>query len=73
MRRGRVLAAALAAATVALEIAFRHDAHPILYWHSVPAFDLLYGFLGCALIVVVSKALGRAWLQRPEDHYGEDE
>lgn len=73
MRRGWVAGAVVAAATVALELAFRHAAHPILFWHAVPAFDLVFGFLGCALIVVVSKALGRAWLQRPEDGYGEDE
>jgi hypothetical protein len=58
---------------VVLEIVFRHAAHPRLPWHAIPAFDLVFGFLGCAVIVVVSKALGRAGLQKPETYYGEDE
>ena len=73
MSRGWAVAAALAGATVVLEVVFRHAAHPVYPWHSVPAFDLVYGFLGCALIVVASKALGRAGLQKPESYYGEEE
>lgn len=33
------------------------------------AFFALYGFLGCVVIVYVSKWLGKHWLQRPEDYY----
>jgi hypothetical protein len=68
-----VSAAALAAATVALELALRHSAHPVFAWHALPGFDLGYGFLGCALIVVMSKALGRAFVQKPESYYGPEE
>ncbi|MFP4657839.1 MAG: lipoyl domain-containing protein [Desulfonatronovibrionaceae bacterium] len=32
------------------------------FWHVTPAFNAVYGFLGCALIVVVSKAIGKYWL-----------
>ncbi|HUG52804.1 MAG TPA: hypothetical protein VMR21_04360 [Vicinamibacteria bacterium] len=73
MRRAWAATAVAAVATVGLEVVFRHSAHPILFWHAVPAFDLVYGFLGCALIVVASKALGRAGVQRPEPDLGEDE
>ncbi|HSB61925.1 MAG TPA: hypothetical protein VLI67_09405 [Vicinamibacteria bacterium] len=73
MRRGWVIGGAAALVTVALEVAFRHAAHPVLAWHSVPAFDLAYGFLGCALIVVASKALGRLGIQRPEDYYRDED
>ncbi len=56
--------AVIAAATVALDLV----AHPHgeAWWHHTPGFDLLYGFAGCAVIVIVSKALGKAGLQRPE-------
>lgn len=40
------------------------------WWDRVPAFYALFGFLSCALIVLASKALGKAWLQRKEDYYG---
>lgn len=36
------------------------------WWHRTPAFHAAYGLVGCVLIVVVSKALGKYWLQRPE-------
>jgi hypothetical protein len=58
-----IVAAVAGAATLAVEVAFRHHAHPVYAWHAVPAFDLVYGFLGCAAIVLASKALGRAFLQ----------
>jgi len=67
MRRWWALAGVAAAASVAAEIATHDAAHAILPWHAVPGFDLVYGFAGCVAIVVVSKALGKAWLQRDED------
>ena len=72
MKRAYAGAALLGLATVALELAFRHAAHPTLPWHARPAFDLVFGLAGCAVIVVVSKALGRAGVQRPEDAEAED-
>jgi hypothetical protein len=57
-------AAVLTAGTAALDL-LAHP-HGETWWHHTPGFDLLFGFVGCALIVVVSKALGKAALQRPE-------
>lgn len=37
------------------------------WWHRLFGFHALYGLAGCAAIVVLSKALGKAGLQRPED------
>ena len=71
MKRAWALAALIAAASVALELAFLHDAHPVHWWHTVPAFDLGFGLAGCALIVVLSKAAGAAALQKPESYYDE--
>ena len=57
-------ATVLAAATVALDL-LAHP-HGDTWWHHTPGFDLVFGFVGCVVIVVVSKALGKAALQRPE-------
>jgi hypothetical protein len=60
------------AITVLLELIFRHQGHAAFWWQTTPAFDLVYGFVGCVGIVLVSKWLGHSWLQRHEDYYGDD-
>jgi hypothetical protein len=35
----------------------------------LPFFSALYGFIGCIVIIIGSKALGRFWLQKDEDYY----
>lgn len=48
---------------------FVHTEHAIFWWEEIPGFYAIYGFIGCVLIVIVSKALGSYWLQKPEDYY----
>jgi uncharacterized membrane protein len=35
----------------------------------VKAFFAVYGFVGCVVIIYVSKAVGKYWLQRPDAYY----
>jgi hypothetical protein len=68
------MAAAVLAVSIAAEIAFHDASHSLYWWHDVPGFDFVFGAAGCAAIVVVSKAIGSVWLQRPEpDGGGADE
>ncbi len=39
------------------------------FWERVPVFEAAFGFLGCLLIIIVSKALGRLFIQKREDYY----
>lgn len=39
------------------------------WWESIGGFGAIYGFISCVLIIVVSKALGYAFLYRREDYY----
>ena len=73
-RRGTALALVLGAVLVALPWVVPVEHHGAA-WDAIPAFWALFGFVGCAVIVLASKALGHALLQRPEDWYddGEDE
>jgi hypothetical protein len=64
-----VLIGAASAATVVAEIATHDPGHAVFPWHAVPGFDLVYGAAGCVAIIVLSKALGKAWLQRDEDYW----
>ncbi|MFQ5898353.1 MAG: hypothetical protein ACE5JN_08915 [Candidatus Methylomirabilia bacterium] len=64
MLRGLLWIAFVLAAV--LEIFFATPEAALPWWHRTPAFHAVYGVVGCVLIVVVSKALGKFWLQRPE-------
>ncbi|MFQ5520637.1 MAG: hypothetical protein ACE5FK_04505 [Candidatus Methylomirabilia bacterium] len=64
MLKGLLWTAFFLAAVVELLIATTDAALP--WWHRLPAFHAVYGVVGCALIVIVSKVLGKLWLQRPE-------
>lgn len=72
MKRWAVAAVVFVAASVLLELPFRHLIHAELPWHLIPGFDFVYGLLGCTVIVLASKWLGHALLQRPESYYDED-
>jgi len=39
---------------------------PKFPWHHVPGYAALIGLGSCLLVVILSKALGKALLQRPE-------
>ena len=43
--------------------------HIEFFWDMVPGFSAFYGFISCAVIIVVSKAVGHAWLMKKEDYY----
>jgi len=45
--------------------------HPHFWWEKIPVFDALYGFLGCIVIVLGSKALGHLGIQKKEDYYND--
>ena len=59
-----VLVGSLAAELLGPEKALRH-----LWDHKL--FFALYGFVGCAVIVFVSKAIGKSALQRRESYYAD--
>jgi hypothetical protein len=67
-----IVAVVVSVVSLVAEIAARGSLHALFWWHLVPGFDLLYGLLGCVAIVLVSKAAGAWFLQRPEDYYSKD-
>ena len=60
-KRRRVLVVS-AALVVSIALDWVLDAEP-------PGYAAAIGLGGCILIIIVSKWLGRVWLQRPEDYY----
>jgi len=58
--------------SVVAEFTLPMEHHGVQYWWmSVPAFFAAFGLVSCLLIIVTSKWLGRAWLQRSEDYYAQ--
>ncbi|NLW24142.1 MAG: hypothetical protein GXY91_02660 [Clostridia bacterium] len=51
-----------------IELIFAHP-HGTYWWHNLVAFDIVFGFFGCLLLIVVAKGLGN-FLQQPENYYG---
>jgi hypothetical protein len=69
MKRGFVVVlAALALAEAGAPLIIETDpAH--FRFEDLPAWGCLYGLTSCLLIIIVSKALGKLWLTRPERYY----
>ena len=64
-----VVLAVIVLAEVVLPHVFHAEHH--LAVESWPAFGSIYGLASCVAIIVVSKFLGKVWLMRKEDHYGD--
>lgn len=55
--------------SLVMEIATRADSTGDRWWNAIPGYYLAIGFVGCIGIILISKALGKWWLQRKEDYY----
>lgn len=42
------------------------------WWNRIPAFFALYGFIGCLVIIVFAKLLGKLFLRKKGDYYDAD-
>jgi hypothetical protein len=62
-----VLLVVLTAATIAVQVLV--DFYRPRWWDGVPGFFVAFGFIGCALIIYVSKWFGKHLVQRDEDFY----
>lgn len=43
-----------------------YDSH---WWNQIPGFYILWGFIGCAAVILVSKWLGKLFILSDEDYY----
>jgi hypothetical protein len=48
------------------------DHAPAHAGEAIPLFYAAFGFLGCLLLIVVAKLLGKVVLEKPEDYYDRD-
>jgi hypothetical protein len=71
VKRVWTVAGVCALTAVAFDVLFPYYSHPESWWHTTPGFDLVFGFAGCAAIVLFSKSLGK-FVSKPEDYYERD-
>jgi hypothetical protein len=55
-----------------LEVLWPHEAHGVFWWHHVPGFAIVYGFVGCLALMAGAQWLGRTWLERDVDSHCEE-
>lgn len=48
---------------------FEMTQEPHHWWERIPGFYIYFGFIGCVAIIVISKALGKLFIQKDEDYY----
>ena len=44
-----------------------HESH--YFWERIPVFEAAFGFIGCIVLIIVAKILGRFLLERRENYY----
>lgn len=56
--------------SVVAELLAPHDAeYATHWWSSIPAFYALFGLVGCIVIILFSKIIGKVFLLKKEDYY----
>lgn len=73
MRRWWLAIGIFVAASAVTEILFHDESHAVFAWHGIPAFDFVYGLIGCAALGLFSKGLGHRFLERKESYYEDQE
>jgi len=60
----------VALAEIVMPLIFHADeAH--FSFENFPAWGSIYGLVSCIAIIVISKLIGKLWLMRREDYYGD--
>jgi len=39
------------------------------FWENLPIFNVLFGIIGCIVLIIGSKALGKLFIQKDDDYY----
>lgn len=55
--------------SLVFDILLRDFEHAHYWWDKVPGFDIIFGFIGVTVIVLISKTLGKKLVQRAEEYY----
>ncbi len=68
MSKATIWLAGVLVVLVVAEALFAPHHHPVFPWHRVPGFLAMVGLVSCIVVVKLSKAMGKWWLQRSEEY-----
>ena len=63
-----MLCGAVLILSILFEVLFVHH-HVYYWWHGLIGFDVLYGFLGGLVLIMLAKGLGKLFVQKHEGYY----
>ena len=67
--KGLIISGVIILLTLVLDTFFVY--HKTYYWwHGFVGFDVIYGFVGCLILIKVAKGLGKLIISQREDFYG---
>ena len=55
--------------SAAAGLIIQHDHGHEKWWSRTPGFFIFFGFIGCVLLILLAKNLGKCFLLRDEDYY----
>lgn len=64
-----VILALIGISSFVAEFGFLSGADHGHWWNHVPGFYAIWGFLGCIVIILASKWVGKRFIQQKEDYY----
>ena len=64
-----IILALIAIASFIAEFVFLAGEDHGHWWNHVPGFYAMWGFAGCIVIILVSKWMGKLFIQKKEDYY----
>jgi len=64
--------ALLTIASIAASIFSHHDPHHSHFWDTFPVFWVVFGFVGCVLLIVIAKNILAPFIYKKEDYYHDD-
>ena len=70
-KRVYLLAIVTMALATVVEALLAHPHHHEI-WDTLPGFDVLFGIVGCGVLIIVAKKIVGPLIQRDEDYYESD-
>jgi hypothetical protein len=66
-----IILALLTIASIIASLTMHHDPAHSHLWNTLPVFWILFGFIGCALLIIFAKKILAPIIYKKEDYYND--